>query len=374
MPKVGLLILQGTPFCNFDCKYCYLPNRDDRSFAPKRLFDTVAHRLQAEGLTGKKLKVLWHAGEPLVYPQERYEYCVDVFRRSLPNSDVEFSIQTNGSLITPDWCEFFVKNSINVGVSLDGPAAVHDWMRLSRNGKGTHSKTMQGLDLLREHGIPIHVLAVVTRRSLTMPNEIYDYFASLGVSSVSFNLEEVEGINQTSSLDFEGAEAEIKEFFLVLFRRISENPGGLWVREYEDLLRRIFSSGSTEAAEAIPFGILSVDHAGRYYTFSPELIGMSSSKYPAGFSLGNMYDFGTLITDPNDVGQQIIASVAQGVERCRRDCDFFSVCGSGFVSNKLNETGSFDAGETRQCILSIQTQVHAMLEVVSMSAKGLESR
>src|SRR5580704_3268091 len=124
---IQLLIVQPTPFCNIQCDYCYLPDRDSAARLERDTFRELLEKVFASGLVGETLSVVWHAGEPLVLPPSYY---ADLFQAidqlSIPRSRLRHSVQTNGMLISEPWCDFIRQESINLGLSIDGPAFLHD--------------------------------------------------------------------------------------------------------------------------------------------------------------------------------------------------------------------------------------------------------
>lgn len=131
--SLSLLILQASPFCNLDCRYCYLPDRNNTQRLPLPLLDRVMRQVMASGLPGRELSIIWHAGEPMAVPQAWYEEAFEIVARQvrLSNLDhpatptqVTHHFQTNAVLINADWCAFFKRHGVRVGVSIDGPAAL----------------------------------------------------------------------------------------------------------------------------------------------------------------------------------------------------------------------------------------------------------
>jgi uncharacterized protein len=108
-----LLILQPTPFCNINCDYCYLPNRNSTMRMDIKIVRRAAERLRDDGLVGEELTVAWHAGEPLAMPLSFYKEAIKVFQDVLGSAcNVSHSIQTNATLINDAWCEFFKKKTL----------------------------------------------------------------------------------------------------------------------------------------------------------------------------------------------------------------------------------------------------------------------
>ena len=184
------IIIQSTPYCNLNCKYCYLPNRDDRSRTNPILLADVLRYLHLSGYASPKMDIIWHAGEPLAAGLRFYKETMEhVSAANLPYSVIH-NIQTNATLINDNWCSFFKDHDFKIGVSLDGPEFIHDHNRVFRSGKGSFALTMRGIQLLQSYGINPHLIAVVTSKSLNYADEIYDFFEKIGIRRAGFNIEE----------------------------------------------------------------------------------------------------------------------------------------------------------------------------------------
>ena len=139
-PRIGHVVMQTTPFCNIDCKYCYLPNRRDTSRMQPDLVRRLASRVADYQDGSEPLKWYWHAGEPLTVGLDHFRACHDAVAlgaQSLANT-FGYHVQTNGILIDDAWAQFFENYRYSIGVSLDGPRDIHDANRVTRNGVGTY--------------------------------------------------------------------------------------------------------------------------------------------------------------------------------------------------------------------------------------------
>src|SRR5271165_6504710 len=141
---INLVIVQATSFCNLDCGYCYLPDRQLRNQIPLELVTTIFDRVFESPFVGDAFTVCWHAGEPLAMPVSFYRDAFEAVERSRlahgrDQCFVTQSVQTNATLITQAWCDLFKEYCVEVGVSIDGPAAVHDAHRKYRSGHGSHA-------------------------------------------------------------------------------------------------------------------------------------------------------------------------------------------------------------------------------------------
>jgi uncharacterized protein len=214
---------------------------------------------------------------------------------------------------------------------------------------------MKGVELLQNRGIGFGILAVLTRLSLQDPIGLWRFFRSTGTNDLSFNVEEIEGIHQTSSLCPASVESEFIEFWRTFVRlRDSEAPQ-VRIREFDGLLSIIaMGSESVEASEATFGSILSFDVDGRVGSFSPELLGFS---HPA---LGPFAVEAAFATGANLTA--LAREIADGVDRCRTSCPHFVVCGGGAPANKFAEHGTFVSTETLRCRLRIMSMAEVVLE------------
>jgi uncharacterized protein len=352
---VKLLVLQGTPFCNIDCVYCYLPDRDNKA---RMSVDTVAalvRRLREDQLLSGPLLVNWHAGEPLVLPPAFYEERIPLFdplvEAGIP---VTHSLQTNGILIDDAYCALFKRFDVKIGVSVDGPAFLHDSRRVTRSGKGTHAAVVAGMRLLQKHEIPFNVICVLTARALHHPREIYAWLRETGVRAVAFNLEEIEGANLTSSLADPGFDEAYRSFLEELWQLVERDGRALRVREFDDIEGRILDHMPRRNSQTDPFINLTVASNGDYSTFCPELLGTSFPDFPD-FRLGNVHQDGFRASMRSPTFQRLWREIGQGVQACRDECAYFDVCGGGNPSNKIAENGSFTSTRTRNCASRIMT-------------------
>ena len=369
--RVRLLILQGTPFCNIDCSYCYLPDRTHRARMQPGTIDAVVRRLLAEDLLGPQLTINWHAGEPLVLG-------VPFYRDALPRlaglsrggTHVVHSVQTNGTLIDERWCRLFHEHQVRVGVSVDGPAALHDEVRRDRRGRGTHARCMQGIRHLREAGVPFSVITVLTERSVDHADELYAFYLDNGIEVVGFNIEEREGVHADSTVRVEGF-AERYDRFLRRFHELVRRDGVLRVREFEYFQNRILKDRARTNDQVVPLAILTVDAGGNFSTFSPELLGASADRH-GGFVLGNVHRSGFRDAMDTPKFRAIHEEIAAGVDACRRGCEYFVVCGGGAPSNKHFENGRMDTTVTDYCRYTKQAIAEVVLEgLAAQAGKGV---
>ncbi|MGJ3248149.1 MAG: cyclophane-forming radical SAM/SPASM peptide maturase GrrM/OscB [Elainellaceae cyanobacterium] len=361
-----LVIIQPTTFCNLDCDYCYLPNRQLKSKFSIDLLEPIFRNLFSSEFVDKQFTVVWHAGEPLSVPVDFYRTVFDKIEKlnqSLTNSEytIRHSIQTNATLINQAWCDLINEYRVQLGVSLDGPAFLHDAHRKTRKGTGTHASVMRGVSFLQRNQIDFKVIAVVTRQSLDYADEVFDFFVEHQIRYVGFNIDEMEGIHDSSSFDYGDLEEKVRKFMKQLYKRSKESNSSLIIREFEGAKSFILGKSDTSKGQFTPFNMINIDHAGNFTTYSPELLAQTSSIY-GDFILGNVLNTSFDAACETEKFQQMHRDVQSGVERCRKTCQYFSVCGGGAPSNKYFENGSFDSSETVYCRYTKQIISEIVLE------------
>jgi len=368
-----LVVLQPSPFCNINCDYCYLPDRTQtHRMSPETLQRAVAEIFSSD-LVAEEVTFVWHAGEPLAVPITWYEEAFALIREAAPAGiKPVHTFQSNGTLINEAWCEFFNRWDAHLGLSIDGPAFVHDAHRKTRKGAGTHAQAMRGARLLHESGRDFHVIAVVTERSLDHADAIFDFFLENGIYRFGFNIDEMEGANATSSLDGVSAD-RIEAFFRRMFERQKAEQGRVCIREFDSALHRIMRGRKEEAERFVyeneqvrPFGILSIDWRGNFSTYSPELLGLTLDTYGE-FSFGSVHE--TILSDAVQTPkfQRVLADIQAGVERCRGECEYFDLCGGGAPANKYFENGSFASSATQYCRYAIKVPINLVLQDLEIS-------
>jgi uncharacterized protein len=376
MPAPGsgplrLLVLQPTPFCNLDCDYCYLAGRHDRSRMAPAILDAALDRVLSSPHIDGPFTLLWHAGEPLTLPPAFYDEATErigaaLQRHGLPPDLVRQSLQTNGLTINEAWCDCFVRNGIHVGVSIDGPAALHDRHRRTRTGLPSHAAVLRGISWLQRRGIPFNVIAVLTADSLDHADDLYDFFTGHGISDVGFNMEETEGVNGHSSLerspaDRTGLEERYQRFLLRFWQRTLAEPGKLRLREFDGVMSIACGPERLQHTDMNrPFAIVNVDVHGNLSSFDPELLSVATERF-GDFSFGNVLSPSLEAVTSNERFQAVSQEIAAGVDHCRSTCAYFGLCGGGAGSNKFFEHGRFDGAETQACRYRIKLVADVVL-------------
>lgn len=179
------------PICNLNCDYCFYLEKKSL-FSQNENFRMSEKILQAYISTyigaqpAPEVEFVWQGGEPTLLGLDFFK---SVVRLQLPFSktkNIKNSLQTNGTLLTDEWCAFLKKHDFLVGISLDGPEEIHDRYRKDREGKPTFAKVRQGLDLLKKHGVEYNVMACVAKETAYRPLDVYRFFKNQGVRFIQF--------------------------------------------------------------------------------------------------------------------------------------------------------------------------------------------
>jgi uncharacterized protein len=179
-PRIHVLAKPTGAACNLACAYCFFLDKEllypDSRF---RMSDEVLEayiRQLIEAHRTQQVTVAWQGGEPTLMGVDFYRKAIEYqekYRR--PGMVFENTMQTNGTLLDDEWCEFFKENDYLIGISLDGPRRLHDTYRLDKGGGPTFERVMRGLRLLQKHGVEYNILVAVNRTNADHPLEVYRF-------------------------------------------------------------------------------------------------------------------------------------------------------------------------------------------------------
>jgi len=357
-----LIVLQPTSYCNISCEYCYVRERSDRMLMSREVLIAVGQKIFASLDRTMPPTVIWHAGEPLTAPIKWYNDAYDILEKYAP-PETRFALQTNGISIDDDWIDLFRRTNTAVGLSIDGPEKHHDAKRKTKQGKGTWALAVRGLERLQAAGFFPHVITVLSPDSLKHSQAFFEFYKSHSITHVGFNIDEQEGLNSISSFGSNFPKKPIVRFLAELLQLARAANYPLHIREIERITRALVGNREVRNEQVIPWGIIIIGKRGEVSTFSPELLGQPSVQY-------DNFCFSNIIGEQVDWNSKalIVASsnIAAGVERCRRECDYFSVCGGGAPINKFAELGTFNASETNFCKLTVQASADALRLFLTM--------
>ena len=176
-------------FCNLRCSYCFYSrqNQSHRTVMSRKMLRSFLQ--QYFQLFHGPACFIWHGGEPLLAGIPFYELALDLQKnRCSKQQRVENLIQTNATLITDQWAEFFRKSEFHVGVSIDGDAIAHDAFRIDKRGAGSFTKVWSGIETLRRHNVPFGIIVVLTASNAKRMRSIFRFLIkNVEAKNISIN-------------------------------------------------------------------------------------------------------------------------------------------------------------------------------------------
>ena len=179
------------PACNLDCEYCFYLEK--QALFPAGGQYRMTDRALSAFITGyitsqpaPAVEFVWQGGEPTLLGIDFFKRVVELQKPFAKAKTITHSLQTNGTLISDEWCRFLKRHHFMVGISLDGPRAIHDRYRKDRKGRGTFEQAVRGLKLMQKHKVEYNVLACVARETAARPLEVYRFFRDAGVEFIQF--------------------------------------------------------------------------------------------------------------------------------------------------------------------------------------------
>lgn len=179
------------PLCNLNCTYCYYLEKKNL-FPGKtqyKLDEELLEIYTREYIAAQNVPVVsfvWQGGEPSILGVDYYKRAVEIQKKYAGKKRIENSFQTNGTYLTDEFCKFFKENNFLIGLSIDGPEHLHDYYRVDNQGKPTWKKVMQGLELLKKHGVEFNTLSVVNHKTAREPLAVYNFLKQIGSTFMQF--------------------------------------------------------------------------------------------------------------------------------------------------------------------------------------------
>jgi len=180
------------PLCNLSCKYCFYTEKEalfpkvENYRMPDEVLEAYIQKHIAINCDAPEIRFVWQGGEPTLLGIDFFRKVVSLQEAHDCPKPIQNSLQTNGTLLTDEWCAFLKKHNFLVGLSIDGPEEIHNRYRVDCNAGPTFHKVLRGLKLLQKHGVEYNVMACVTRETASKPLEVYNFFKHVGVKFIQF--------------------------------------------------------------------------------------------------------------------------------------------------------------------------------------------
>lgn len=179
------------PICNLDCKYCFYLEKE-KLYPGKsnwRMPDEVLEKFISQYIAGQdvpEVTFAWQGGEPMLMGIDFFRRAVELQQRHANGKKIANAIQTNGTLLDDEWCEFLKANQFLVGLSIDGPRKYHDAYRVDKQGNPTFDKVIAAARLMKKHGVEFNTLCVVSSANVVAPLDIYRFLKTEGSGFIQF--------------------------------------------------------------------------------------------------------------------------------------------------------------------------------------------
>lgn len=343
-----IMIKAVGPICNLDCEYCYYlektqlyPGEKKFRMEPALLEDFIRNYIRSH--PGPTVFFPWHGGEPTMLGVEFFERAVALQKKYLPPGWRCINVpQTNGTLLTAEWCEFFRENQFAVGISIDGPAASHDRFRVDKRGGGSHEAAMRGLRLLQEHHVTHTVLCAVSQANAREPYRVYSYFRENGVSALQF-LPIVNSIGNGQVSPQSVDSLDYGRFLVAIFDEWLRNDvGRVWVQLIEECLLSVRGKPKTLCLYRETCGdSLAMEHNGDVFCCDHFVL--------EEFKLGNIREksLKSLVESPR-MKKFAQAKKADLPAWCR-SCDVRFMCNGGCPKDRIIATPDGEPGLNYLC-------------------------
>lgn len=179
------------PICNLDCTYCFylekekLFGRTEKFRMSDALLDKYI-REYIESQSGPEISFAWQGGEPTLLGVDFFRKVVALQNEYSDGRPISNAFQTNGTLLDDEWGQFLAESRFLVGLSVDGPAELHDIYRVDKRQKPTFDRVMRGLEFLQKHKVEYNTLTVVNRKNSKHPLKVYRFLKSIGSTYLQF--------------------------------------------------------------------------------------------------------------------------------------------------------------------------------------------
>jgi uncharacterized protein len=359
--------------CNLDCKYCYYS--DKRSLYPDAGASKMPESLleeyivqHIEATSGPEVTFSWHGGEPTTLGVDFFRKAVELQRKHTPAGwRIRNGIQTNGVLLDEAWCRFLVAEHWRVGLSLDGPAELHDAYRVTRGGQPTHQLAMRGYDLLRRQEVPTDIVCTVHNLNVRHPLTVYRFFREIGCRYLGF-LPVVEHAPETpDGVGPYTPSAEAYGAFLckIFDEWIARDTGRIAVQTFEEAARPALGMEHSLCVFRETCGQIPVlEHNGDFFPCDHFV--------DREHRLGNIREtpLGELLESP---AQRAFGEAKRdSLPRYCRDCETLAMCNGGCPKYRFIRTPDGEPGLNYLCAGLKRFFLHSRAPLAEMVSRGRE--
>ena len=348
--------------CNLACDYCYYLEK-------AKLYDNVPRHVMSEDLLEKFIQeyiqsqtmpsvlFTWHGGETFMRPLSFYKKAMELQQKYAGGRMIENCIQTNGTLITEEWCKFLHDNNWLVGVSIDGPQEFHDEYRHNVQGQPSFLRVMKGIKLLNKYDVQWNAMAVVNDYNADYPLEFYHFFKEIGCHYLQFtpiverimphsdgrHLAHLQDGDDCPLAEFSVSPQQWGDFLITVFDEwVKHDVGEYFIQLFDATLANwvgeqpgICSMGQTCGHAAV-------------MEFNGDVYSCDHFVFPE-YKLGNIYTQ-TLVEMLYGEKQQAFGRIKEGqLPRQCKECKFLFACHGECPKNRFARTKDGESGLNYLC-------------------------
>lgn len=346
------------PACNLNCEYCFYLEKQALfgSGEQYRMSEDVLSAFITNYITSQPTPIVefvWQGGEPTLLGINFFRRVVDLQKPFLKTKTITNSVQTNGTLLTPEWCQFLKKHNFMVGISLDGPREIHDRYRRDRKGNGTFDQVMRGLTLLQKHEVEYNVLACVAKETAKSPLDVYRFLRNEGIEFIQFTpvVERIPDVQSASlglrlagpaTLDKKDQQGDVTawsvipeeygDFLITIYEEwVRHDVGKVFVMNFEWALNAWIGNPSPVCVHARTCGrSVVIEHNG-------DVFACDHCVYPE-------YKLGNIMSDtlPDMVPKSLLSGFGAAKEtalpRWCKECEVVAACQGGCPKHRFETT------------------------------------
>ena len=357
-PRFHVLAKPTGAACNLACAYCFFLDKellypDSRFRMSDEVLETYIRQLIETHHT-QQVTVAWQGGEPTLMGVDFYRKAIEYqekYRR--PGMVFENTMQTNGTLLDDEWCQFFKENDYLIGISIDGPRYLHDTYRLDKGGRPTFDRVMHGLRLLQKHGVEHNILVAVNRTNADYPLEVYRFLRDEARTTWIQFIPVVERIDDQGHTIYQKGThlsgrsvwpEQFGRFLIQIFDEwVRHDVGRVYVQTFEAAVRnwlRMPSSGMCVFEETCGLG-LALEHNGDLYSCDHFV--------EPDYLLGNIMETHMAEMVTSDRQRRFGLGKRDSLPRYCRQCDVRYACHGECPKNRFMTTPDGESGLNHLC-------------------------
>ncbi|HXZ03575.1 MAG TPA: anaerobic sulfatase maturase [Ktedonobacteraceae bacterium] len=343
--------------CNLDCTYCFFLSKEklypnSRFRMNDETLETYIRQL-LESQRMPEVTIAWQGGEPTLMGLDFFKRAMDLVQSyARPGVDIQHTMQTNGILLNDDWCTFFNEHHFLIGLSLDGPQAMHDTYRVDKGGAPTFQKVMRAARLLQEHKVEFNILTTVNAANADHPLEVYYFLRDeVGTQFMQF-IPIVERVNEQGEIGFQEGnqvtERSVKPeqwgtFLITIFDEwVRRDVGTVFVQMFDAALASWYGVPPALCIFAETCGnALALEHNGDLYSCDHFV----EPKY----LLGNIKQKHMIELVSSEKQRQFGLHKRESLPRYCRECQVRFACHGECPKNRFIETPDGEAGLNYLC-------------------------